>query len=138
MESHQIIQENLKETKNIRQELCCIKDAIEETNELLGGGGGSDTSYVVDGYSSVILTGANATITFDDPVSCVEVKASNADSTTKITVVTTPALTAGNGFIFMNANDYETFCFDNAKIVSINLLNNSTTTVTYRINGING
>lgn len=137
MESHQIIQETLKETKAVKSELCCIKTAIEETNELLGGGS-SDTSYVVDGYSQSILTTANATITFDDPVSCVEVKISGADSTTKITVTTTPALTAGNGFIYMNANDYETFCFDNVKVVSINILNNSTTTVTYRVNGIHG
>jgi len=119
MESHQIIIENLKETRKIREELCCINNNLEL---IVNDAGADDTSSVVDGYIQSILTGANATITFTTPVSCVEVLISGADSTTKITVTTTPALTSGNGFIYMNANDYKTFCFDNVKIVSINIL----------------
>jgi hypothetical protein len=137
MEQHQINLENLKTTKQIEKEICCLGDKLDTINESLGGVT-SDSSYVVDGYISSILTGGNATITFDDPVSCVEVLITGADSTSKITVTTTPALTSGNGFIYMNANDYKTFCFDNVKVVSINILNNSTTTVSYKVNGING
>ena len=136
MESHQIIQENLKETRKIREELCCIKEGIDETNELLGGGSTDDS--IAHTELLTIGAGLDDDVLFADPVECVEIKIKDADNTTVLTFTTTPPLDGGNGMATMFANDYTTFCFSGVKISSVNIQNNSSGTVTYIANGISG